>query len=84
MDVVAIIKVRLNNFADPEDLEGQTLLSVTQEHLQSDGHVCICDADDSEVLAADFVGEPVQLSLDSALQAQELRAVESFFKGGLS
>ena len=79
MDVIAIIKLTLRNWAEPDDLGDETLLQVTQALLEDD-----FDSDDFEVLAVDFIGEPKQLSLDSALQAQELRAVESFFKGGLS
>lgn len=77
MDTIVIIKARLSNWCDPEDiLEGMTLVGITQELLESEG--MLDDFDEFEVLAADFT--QTQLSLDSALRAIELRKAQ----GGLS
>lgn len=61
MDVIAIIKVRLNNWCDPEDLAAdETLLQLTQQLLRDED--ILQEVDEFEVLAADYAA-PQQLPL---------------------
>ena len=65
MDVVAIVRIRLNNWCDPEDVEAnETLVSVTQALLESEQ--ILGDVDEFEVLDATFTSGITRDELDEA------------------
>ena len=81
MDVYATIKIRLNNWCDPDDFDfskGETLASLTESMLLSEGIIDEDSTDGFELIDVRYI-HPQQLSLDT-----ELRKTEGFFKGGLS
>ena len=77
MDVYATVRIRLNNWCDPDDVDfarGETLASITEDLLRSENIV----DEEFELIDVRYI-HPQQLSLDN-----ELRKAEGFFKGGLS